>query len=140
MEFLDSFKELTKKLQKDDVVLRYRKAQTEVKLSELFQEKIAKLNAVKKALDVELANGSGNSKNATKLSSELKTLYDEITIDSKMATFVAAKAEIDKLIDSMNYILIEVIKGANPDLVDVASCHSSCGGCGYGGCGGCGGG
>jgi hypothetical protein len=73
----------------------------------------------------------------TQLDTDLRALYDEIMAMPTMVAFNEAQEELNKLLQSINYIITSAANGEDPMTCpeEAPHCTGSCGSCGS--CGGC---
>lgn len=133
MNVIEAARELGKALQADPRYSEYAAAKLANDKDETLQKQIASFNAKKMELNVELAAGDKNTDKITALDNELRELYDSVVSNPKMIAYETARAEMDRILESVNYIITSSANGEDPmtcpDTPPV-SCTGSCDSCG----------
>lgn len=134
MTVIEKTRELGKVLQEDERYKRFKKALDENDKDTEIQNKIGEFNLLRMQLSQEMQNPEKDADKMTKLDTDIKQLYDEIMQMPAMVEFNEAKADIDKLLGSINYIISMAANGEDPETCPEEAPHcsgscSSCGGC-----------
>ena len=132
MTVIEQTRELGKALQQDERYKRYIKACEVNDTDTEVQKAIGDFNLKRAELSKEMKEPSKNADRLTELDKEIREMYDEIMAMPKMVEFNEAKADMDKLLDSINYIVSMAANGEDPATCEYQSCGgdcSSCGGC-----------
>lgn len=136
MNVIELTRELGKAIQQDE---RYKKYMTSMQLNDTdveIQNKIGRFNQIRSELSEEMRKDDKDADKLTSLDTEMRELYEEINNMPKMVEFYAAKDEMDKLMNSINYILQQTVSGEDPmtcEALPPQGCTGSCASCG--GCG-----
>ncbi|MCM1523755.1 MAG: YlbF family regulator [Ruminococcus sp.] len=136
MNVTEAARELGKILQSDPRYTAYAAAKQANDKDEELQKKIAEFNSTKMELNVQLAANDKDTDTITSLDDKLRKLYEEITGSPKMIAYETARSEMDKVLESVNYIITASANGEDPMTcpdTPPASCTGSCASCG--GCG-----
>ena len=135
MNVIEKARELGALIQKDERYLNYQSACEVTDTDVEIQNSIGRFNQLRHELSVEMSKEDKDADAMTKLDSEIKELYQKIMEMPNMVKFNEAKAELDKLLNSVNYILTSCANGEDPATCPAEPPHSCGGNCGS--CGGC---
>ncbi|MBO5449149.1 MAG: YlbF family regulator [Ruminococcus sp.] len=133
MNVIEMTRELGKAIQQDERYKKYMAACAENDTNTEIQNKIGKFNQLRSQLSVEMQKPDKNADALTSLDREIKELYDEIMAMPSMVRFNESKAEMDALINSVNYIITSAANGEDPETCPAEppqSCSGSCATCG----------
>ena len=135
MTVIEQTRELGKALQQDERYKRYIKACEVNDTDTEVQKAIGDFNLKRAELSTEMKEPSKNADRLTELDKEIREMYDEIMAMPKMVEFNEAKADMDKLLDSINYIVSMAANGEDPATCPEEAPHACSGSCST--CGGC---
>lgn len=136
MDVIEKARELGVVLQEDERYKRYIKAVMDNDTDTQIQNSIGEFNQLRAELSVQMKKPDKDADVITQLDEKIKTLYDQIMAMPKMVEFNEAKDEMDKLINSINYIVSMAANGEDPKTCPAVAPHTcggsceSCGGCG----------
>ena len=136
MNVIEAARALGKALQEDPRYIAYAAAKLANDKDEELQKNITDFNVKKMELNAEMAKEDKNTDTITALNNDLNRLYAAVVTNSHMMAFEAAKAEMDTILDSINYIVTCAANGEDPMTcpeTNPVSCSGSCATCG--GCG-----
>ncbi len=100
-----------------------------------LQEKIAQFNELRRQLNVEMGKDDKDTETMTKLNGEIQNVYGEIMTRPSMIEYNTAREAIDKLLNSVNFIITMAANGEDPMTCPEEQPHSCSGSCST--CGGC---
>lgn len=132
---IEKARELGKALQEDPRYNAYVMAKAANDCDVQLQEMIMKFNETRNALNAEMGKQDKSTEEITRLDSELRALYDSVMSNEHMAAFDKAKADMDEVLESINYIVTAAANGQDPLTCPETAPHSCTGSCGT--CGGC---
>ena len=138
MNTLDTARQLGAAIQQDERYIRFKEASASSDTDTELQNKIGEFNTMRMNLSAELhkEESERNSEKMVALESDIKTLYDEIMAMPNMIAYNDAKAGLDDLINSVQFIISIAANGGDP-MTCPDHAPSGCGGsCST--CGGCG--
>ena len=138
MNTLDTARQLGAAIQQDERYIRFKEASAASDTDTELQNKIGEFNTMRMNLSAELhkEESERNSEKMVALESDIKTLYDEIMAMPNMIAYNDAKAGLDDLINSVQFIISIAANGGDP-MTCPDHAPSGCGGsCST--CGGCG--
>jgi cell fate (sporulation/competence/biofilm development) regulator YlbF (YheA/YmcA/DUF963 family) len=135
MNVIEMARELGKTIQQDERYKKYMNACTVNDTDTEIQNAIGKFNQLRSELSIEMQKPDKDAERMTSLDTEIKELYTEIMSMPKMVAFNEAKAEMDALLNSVNYIISMSANGEDPETCPAEPPHSCGGNCGS--CGGC---
>lgn len=135
MNVIETVRELGKALQADPAYAAYVAAKNANDKDADLQQKIADFNSKRMDLNMEMGKDNKDTDKITALNNELNKLYMDVTSNPNMIAFEAAKAQMDELLDSINYIVTCAANGEDPMTCPEHAPHSCGGNCGS--CGGC---
>ncbi len=135
MNVIDAARELGKALQEDPRYAQYTAAKLANDKDEELQKQINDFHAKRMELNTEMGRTDKDTNAITAINNELNALYSKVVSNPKMIEFEAAKAEMDGILESINFIVTSAANGDDPmtcpdtpPQVCTGSC-SSCGGC-----------
>ena len=135
MTIIEQTRELAKALQQDERYTRFMKACEVNDTDSEIQKAIGDFNLKRAELSKEMKEPDKNADKLTTLDKEIREMYDEIMAMPKMVEFNEAKADMDKLLDSINFIVSMAASGEDPETCPEQPPHSCSGSCST--CGGC---
>lgn len=97
-----------------------------------LQEKIAQFNELRRQLNVEMSKDEKDAEAMKKLDGEIKNIYGEIMTRPSMIEYNTAREAMDKLLNSVNFIITMAANGEDPMTCpeeQPQSCSGSCSGC-----------
>lgn len=100
-----------------------------------LQEKIAEFNELRRQLNIEMSKEDKDSEAMQKLDAQIKNIYGEIMIRPSMVEYNSAREAMDKLLNSVNFIITMAANGEDPMTCPEEQPHSCSGSCS--GCSGC---
>ena len=100
-----------------------------------LQNKLGEFNMLRQSLSAEMAKTDKDAETMTSLDKQIRELYDEIMAMPAMVEYNSAKDELDKLLQSINYIITCAANGQDPMTCPETPPHcggscATCGGCG----------
>ncbi len=135
MTVIEMARELGKVLQEDEKYKRYMKACEVNDTDTEIQKAIGEFNLKRAELSKEMKEPDKNADKLTELDKEIREMYDNIMAMPKMIEFNEAKADMEKLLDSINFIVSMAANGEDPATCPEQPPHSCGGSCST--CGGC---
>ena len=100
-----------------------------------LQEKIAQFNDLRRQLNVEMSKEEKDAEAMKSLDGQIKNIYGEIMTRPSMIEYNKAREAMDKLLDSVNFIITMAANGEDPMTCPEEQPHSCSGSCSS--CGGC---
>lgn len=100
-----------------------------------LQEKIAQFNELRRQLNVEMSKEDKDAEAMKKLDGQIKNIYGEIMTRPSMIEYNSAREEMDKLLNSVNFIITMAANGEDPMTCPEEQPHSCSGSCSS--CSGC---
>lgn len=97
-----------------------------------LQEKIAQFNELRRQLNVEMSKDEKDAEAMKKLDGEIKNIYGEIMTRPSMIEYNTAREAMDKLLNSVNFIITMAANGEDPMTCpeeQPQSCSGSCSSC-----------
>ncbi len=135
MNVIQAARELGKALQADPAYAQYTAAKLANDKDETLQKQIADFNSKRMELNNEMAKENKDTAVITSLNNELNSIYMSVTSNPNMMAFEAAKAQMDDILESINYIVTCAANGDDPMTCPESAPHSCGGSCGS--CSGC---
>ena len=129
---LELAKDLGYELQNDERFVRLQMARSASDDDAGLQELIGEFNLKRIAMSAEMSKENDEDKDEEKrlsLDAELRELYDRLMKNENMAAYQAARAEMDKLTNSIVTIITLSAQGQNPDEAEASQCGGNCSGC-----------
>lgn len=132
MTIIEQARALGAAIQQDE---RYKRFEETAKLNDTdpeIQKKIGEFNLMRADLNREMAKPDKDAQRMTALDTDIRALYDEIMAMPTMAAFNSAKEDLDKLLQSINYIITCAANGEDPATCpeEPPHCGGSCAECG----------
>lgn len=136
LDIIELTRELGKKLQKEEVYLKYRivkqAADEDAELQRLINEFDIKRTEINE--EASKPEDAQNSERIQNLNRELRKVYAKIMSNERMINYNNAKDEYDILFNRISSIIQQSSEGEDPEIADYTpSCSGSCATCG--GCG-----
>lgn len=100
-----------------------------------LQEKIAQFNDLRRQLNMEMSKDEKDAEAMKSLDGQIKNIYGEIMTRPSMIEYNTAREAMDKLLDSVNFIITMAANGEDPMTCPEEQPHSCSGSCST--CGGC---
>ena len=136
MDIIELTRELGRKLQQEDVYLKYQLAKQAADEDEILQNLIGEFELKRIAINKETSKEQSeqNSEKLITLNKEMRAVYAKIMANEKMINYNDAKDSYDILMKRISAIIQQSSEGEDPDTADYSSsCSGSCATCG--GCG-----
>ncbi len=136
MDIIELTRELGRKLQQEDVYLKYQLAKQAADEDEILQNLIGEFELKRIAINKETSKEQSeqNSEKLITLNKEMRAVYAKIMTNEKMINYNDAKDSYDILMKRISAIIQQSSEGEDPDTADYSSsCSGSCATCG--GCG-----
>lgn len=133
MNVIECARELGKALQADPRYTAYAAAKLANDNDETLQQQIKDFNSKKMELNIELGKEDKDTDRINALDTELRGLYEAVVSNPKMVAFEKAKADMDEILASVNYIVTAAANGEDPMTCSDTppmSCGGSCASCG----------
>ena len=135
MDIIELTRELGKKLQKEDIYLKYQIAKQKADEDEELQKMINEFGLKREEIS-EAASKSESEQDPEriqKLNREMRKVYAKIMTNERMINYNDTKDEFDILMKRITTIIQESSEGEDPETADYIPCTGSCATCG--GCG-----
>ena len=134
MDIIEMTRELGKAIQADDRYIAYMLARQANDEDEQLQNLIKGFNLPRMQLQMEIAKPDKDDDKIQALNETIKSSYQLIMENPRMAVYNAAKTGFDELMSQINTVITMSSNGMDPDKInlELASCSgncSSCGGC-----------
>ncbi|MBQ7782389.1 MAG: YlbF family regulator [Oscillospiraceae bacterium] len=132
MNVIECARELGKALQADPRYTAYAAAKLANDNDETLQQQIKDFNSKKMELNIELGKQDKDTDRINALDTELRGLYEAVVGNPKMVAFEKAKADMDEILASVNYIVTAAANGEDPMTCSDTppmSCSGSCASC-----------
>ena len=135
MTIIEQARALGAAIQADERYISYNRIAAENDKDPEIQQKIGEFNMKRAELNQVMQQEERDADKMTSLDREIRELYDEIVALPKMVAYYDAKEQLDKLVQSVNYIVTGSANGEDPATMPetAPSCTGSCATCG--GCG-----
>ena len=134
MDIIELTRELGRKLQQEDVFIKYQLAKTAADEDEELQELINEFNLKRIAINEKAGTDEENTEKFRELNAEMRKVYAKIMTNERMMHYNDAKDIFDAVMNRINAIISQCADGGDPDTADfMPSCSGSCATCG--GCG-----
>ena len=111
MNVIEAARELGKALQADPRYIQYTAAKLANDKDEELQKQIMEFHAKRMDLNTEMGKAEKDTNAITALNNELNALYSQVVSNPKMIAFEAAKAEMDGILESINFIVTSAANG-----------------------------
>ena len=130
MNVIEAARELGKVLQEDARYKQYTAAKLANDNDAALQQEIADFNATKLELNGEMGKPDKDTARITELNNKLNKIYMSVTSNPNMMAF---EAEMDTLLESINYIVTCAANGDDPmtcpETAPSMGCSGSCSSC-----------
>lgn len=132
MTVIEKARELGRLLQESEEYKNYTETKRVNDTDTALQNMIGEFNILRMKLNQEMSKEKKDADEMKRLDSEIKELYGKIMSNRSMAEYTAASEKLEKLINSVNYIISQAANGEDPmTCPDTApSCTGSCSTCG----------
>ncbi len=132
MDIIEQARALGVAIQADE---RYKKFDAATKLIDTdteIQNKIGEFNLKREELNAEMAKEDKDGDKLAELDAQMRELYAEVMGMPAMAAFNESKEEVDRLLQSVTYIITSAANGEDPMTCpsEPPHCSGSCGSCG----------
>ncbi len=132
MNTIEAARALGAAIQQDERYLRFQAATKASDSDTELQNKIGEFNMLRMNLSNEMQKENKDADKMTSLDNDIKALYDEIMAMPTMIAYNDAKAELDDMLGSVNYIIGMSANGEDPMTCPdkaPAGCTGSCSSC-----------
>lgn len=135
MDIIELTRELGKKLQKEDIYLKWQLAKQAADEDEELQKMINEFGLKREEISEETSKEESerDSDKIQKLNREMRKVYAKIMTNERMINYNDAKDEFDNLMKRITTIIQASSEGEDPETADYIACTGSCATCG--GCG-----
>ena len=135
MDIIELTRELGKKLQKEDIYLKFQLAKQAADEDAELQNMINEFGLKREEISEETSKNENeqDSERIQKLNREMRKVYAKIMTNERMINYNDTKDEFDVLMKRITTIIQESSEGENPETADYIPCTGSCATCG--GCG-----
>lgn len=133
MTVIELARELGKALQEDERYKKYQESKEKNDKDVELQNMIGEFNVKRMQLNQEMQKEEKDPEAMQKLDGELKEIYTKIMSNPNMSEFNSAQEAVDKLLNSVNFIITTAANGDDPMTCPEeppASCGGSCSTCG----------
>lgn len=132
MTVIEKARELGMLLQESEEYKNYIETKRENDTDTALQNMIGEFNILRMKLNQEMSKEKKDADEMKRLDSEIKELYGKIMSNRSMAEYTAASEKLEKLINSVNYIISQAANGEDPMTCPetAPSCTGSCSTCG----------
>ncbi|MBR6045225.1 MAG: YlbF family regulator [Ruminococcus sp.] len=133
MDTIQMARELGAAIQQDERYLNFMAASKASDTDSLLQSKIGEFNMLRMQLSSEMQKEEKDADKMTSLDNDIRILYDEIMAMPTMSAYNDAKAGLDDLLASVNFIISMAANGEDPMTCPdraPAGCSGSCASCG----------
>lgn len=133
MTVIELARELGKALQEDERYKKYQEAKEKNDKDVELQNMIGDFNVKRMKLNQEMQKEDKDAETMQKLDGELREVYTKIMANPNMTEFNTAQEAVDKLLNSVNFIISMSANGEDPMTCpeeQPASCGGSCSTCG----------
>ncbi|MBR1384774.1 MAG: YlbF family regulator [Ruminococcus sp.] len=132
MSAIDAARALGTAIQQDERYIKFQEVSKASDTDTALQNKIGEFNTLRMELSSEMRKEDKDADKMTSLDNEIKELYDEIMAMPTMTAYNDAKAELDDLLSSINFIISMAANGEDPMTCPdhaPAGCSGSCSSC-----------
>ena len=133
MNTIEAARALGAAIQQDERYLRFQAATKASDSDTELQNKIGEFNMLRMNLSNEMQKENKDADKMTSLDNDIKALYDEIMAMPTMVAYNDAKAGLDDMLGSVNYIISMSANGEDPMTCPdhaPSGCSGSCASCG----------
>ena len=130
MDIIKLTRDLGAELQKTDEYVAHDVARKAADEDKNLQEMIGEFNLKKDSLSQEIQKETRDEAKIAELNDNVKSLYSEIMSNPCMMAYNTTKAEMDKLLNFIQQIIVYSANGEDPYTVEEQSgCSGSCSSC-----------
>ncbi len=135
MDIIELTRELGKKLQKEDIYLKYQLAKQAADEDEELQKMINEFGLKREEISEATSKSESEQdpERIQKLNREMRKVYAKIMTNERMINYNDTKDEFDVLMKRITTIIQESSEGEDPETADYIPCTGNCSACG--GCG-----
>ena len=135
MDIIELTREVGKKLQKEDIYLKYQLAKQAADEDEELQKMINEFGLKREEISEATSKSESEQdpERIQKLNREMRKVYAKIMTNERMIKYNDTKDEFDILMKRITTIIQESSEGEDPETADYIPCTGSCATCG--GCG-----
>ena len=135
MDIIELARELGKKLQKEDIYLKYQLAKQAADEDEELQKMINEFGLKREEISEATSKSESEQdpERIQKLNREMRKVYAKIMTNERMIKYNDTKDEFDILMKRITTIIQESSEGEDPETADYIPCTGNCSACG--GCG-----
>ena len=135
MDIIELTRELGKKLQKEDIYLKYQIAKQKADEDEEKKKMINEFGLKREEISEATSKSESEQdpERIQKLNREMRKVYAKIMTNERMINYNDTKDEFDVLMKRITTIIQESSEGEDPETADYIPCTGSCATCG--GCG-----
>ena len=135
MDIIELTREVGKKLQKEDIYLKFQLAKQAADEDTELQKMINEFGLKREEISEETSKNENeqDSERIQKLNREMRKVYAKIMTNERMINYNDTKDEFDVLMKRNTTIIQESSEVENPETADYIPCTGSCATCG--GCG-----
>jgi len=135
MDIIELARELGKKLQKEDIYLKYQLAKQAADEDEELQKMINEFGLKREEISEATSKNESEQdpERIQKLNREMRKVYAKIMTNERMIKYNDTKDEFDILMKRITTIIQESSEGEDPETADYIPCTGNCSACG--GCG-----
>ena len=132
MDIIELVREVGKKLQKEDIYLKYQLAKQAADEDEELQKMINEFSLKREEISEETSKNESeqDSERVQKLSREMRKVYAKIMTNERMINYNDSKDEFDVLMKRITTIIQESSEGGDPETADYVPCTGNCASCG----------
>lgn len=135
MSVIEKARELGKALQEDERYVKYLEAKKQNDTDTELQNMIGEFNMKRMQLNQEMQKEDKDEAAMQSLNNELTELYNKVMANQNMVAFSEAQQEMDKVLQSVQYIITCSANGEDPMTCPEEEPHNCSGSCSS--CGGC---
>ena len=133
MTTIELARQLGAAIQQDERYVKFYELSQRTDLNPELQRQIGEFNNLRMELSKEMRKPDNDPEKITGLDDQIRELYDEIMNDPMMIAYNEAKAELDDLLASVNFIITAAANGQDPmtcpDHAPEGGCAGSCASC-----------
>ena len=132
MDIIELTRELGKKLQKEDIYLKYQIAKQKADEDEELQKMINEFGLKREEISEATSKSESEQdpERIQKLNREMRKVYAKIMTNERMINYNDTKDEFDVLMKRITTIIQESSEGEDPETADYIPCTGSCATCG----------
>ncbi len=128
---IEMARELGKEIQKDARYLRLVETAFASENDKELQDLIARFNDLRTQINMEMIKDDKDQDKLSAMDKEFKEVYSKVVALPSMVAYNDAKAEVERMINFVNQIVLGASNGENPDLIEESSgCSGDCSSCG----------